>query len=144
VEQTIKYNLLRAVDSRYLSGSTRNPVFIHPRILILNGIIRMPKYYVASGPEKVGMEEIVVADSPMEAAIAAVERRNWEMLGIVMLISETGFVGDKEDDLWVLSTAVTDKADVEYHLDQEMVDEIFRQCGINLNPDSDPENPKDF
>jgi hypothetical protein len=101
----------------------------------------MPKYYVASGPAKGGMEEIVIAEDPVLAAIAAVQRRNWETLGVVMLISEAGFAGNRDEDLWILSTRVVSKAGMEYHIDQDIADALFEEFGMETD---DPENPKDF
>jgi hypothetical protein len=58
-------------------------------------------YEVTSG----NMRETVDAAGPQSAAVAAIQRRNWTSLGMLMLIRESGSTNPDTDCFWDSETA---------------------------------------
>jgi len=77
------------------------------------------KYYVTSGD----LEEIVVSNSPKEAALIAVQRKfnktneNFA-LGVVTQISETGFMSSNDDDLYWTTSKILEELGLEDYFNE--------------------------
>lgn len=70
----------------------------------------MPKFYVSCGD----LQEIVVKETPWDAAVAAFEKLDEyhiEKLSKVTLVSEHGFDSDADDDSWLVTLELLEETD---------------------------------
>jgi hypothetical protein len=79
----------------------------------------MPKYYVCIIDHKY----TVVAETPQKALLKAIEGCNAQELGLLGMVSERGFGGEHEDDIYISIPHVLEEAGL--WNDESSADELF-------------------